>query len=97
MKKMKNTFGNSVAVTLFGESHGEAVGVVIDGLAPGIEVDAEYVKLQLGKRRPSGKTDTPRRENDNFQILSGVFNGKTSSRHGCLVGLTSRSAPKANA
>ncbi|MBO5262029.1 MAG: chorismate synthase [Clostridia bacterium] len=75
---MKNTFGQSVCVTLFGESHGEAVGVVIDGLAPGIEVDAEFIKAQLSKRRPSGKTDTPRVENDNFQILSGVFNGKTT-------------------
>ena len=75
---MKNTFGQSVCVTLFGESHGEAVGAVIDGLAPGIDVDLEFIKAQLSKRRPSGKTDTPRVENDNFQILSGVFNGKTT-------------------
>lgn len=75
---MKNTFGQSVCVTLFGESHGAAVGAVIDGLAPGIEVDLEFIKFQLARRRPSGKTDTPRIENDNFQILSGVFNGKTT-------------------
>jgi len=75
---MKNTFGQSVCTTVFGESHGEAVGVVIDGLAPGIDVDLEFIKAQLSKRRPSGKTDTPRVENDNFQILSGVFNGKTT-------------------
>ncbi|MBQ7225855.1 MAG: chorismate synthase [Clostridia bacterium] len=75
---MKNTFGNSVCVTLFGESHGAAVGAVIDGLAPGIEVDIDFIKHQLSKRRPSGKTDTPRVENDNFEILSGVFNGKTT-------------------
>ena len=75
---MKNTFGQSVSVTLFGESHGAAVGAVIDGLAPGIEVDLEFIKSQLARRRPSGKTDTPRVENDNFQILSGVFNGKTT-------------------
>ena len=75
---MKNTFGNSVCVTLFGESHGAAVGAVIDGLAPGIEVDTEFINYQLSKRRPSGKTDTPRVENDNFEILSGVFNGKTT-------------------
>ncbi len=75
---MKNTFGQSVCVTLFGESHGEAIGAVIDGLAPGIDVDLELIKSQLAKRRPSGKTDTPRVENDNFQILSGVFNGKTT-------------------
>ena len=75
---MKNTFGNSVSVTLFGESHGAAVGAVIDGLAPGIDVDTEFISAQLSRRRPSGKTDTPRRENDNFQILSGVFNSKTT-------------------
>jgi len=75
---VKNTFGQSVCTTVFGESHGEAVGVVIDGLAPGIDVDLEFIKAQLSKRRPSGKTDTPRVENDNFQILSGVFNGKTT-------------------
>ncbi|MBE6674673.1 MAG: chorismate synthase [Ruminococcaceae bacterium] len=75
---MKNTFGQSVCVTLFGESHGDAIGAVIDGLAPGIDVDSELIKSQLAKRRPSGKTDTPRVENDNFQILSGVFNGKTT-------------------
>ena len=67
-----------MAVTLFGESHGSAIGAVIDGLCSGIEIDLEHIKLQLAKRRPSGKTDTPRVENDNFQILSGIFNGKTT-------------------
>ena len=75
---MKNTFGQSVSVTLFGESHGEAIGAVIDGIAPGVEVDASFIEAQLSKRRPQGKTDTPRVEKDNFQILSGVFNGKTT-------------------
>ena len=75
---MKNTFGQSVLTTVFGESHGDAVGIVIDGFAPGITVDNDFIKYQLSKRRPSGKTDTPRKENDNFQILSGVFNGKTT-------------------
>ena len=75
---MKNTFGTSVCTTVFGESHGPAIGVVIDGLSPGIEVDTELINKQLKKRRPSGKTDTPRVENDNYEILSGVFNGKTT-------------------
>lgn len=74
---MKNTFGNSIAVTLFGESHGEAIGAVIDGLAPGIEVDEEKIRLYLLRRRPSMATDTPRQEQDDFRIVSGVFNGKT--------------------
>ena len=75
---MKNTFGQSVSITLFGESHGEAIGAVIDGLAPGVDVDLEFIKSQLARRRPQGKTDTPRKEKDKFQILSGVFNGKTT-------------------
>ena len=82
---MKNTFGQSVSVTVFGESHGEAIGAVIDGLAPGIEVDREFIDFQLSKRRPQGKTDTPRVEKDNYQILSGVFEGKTTGTPICIV------------
>ena len=69
---MKNTFGYSVAVTLFGESHGEYIGAVIDGLAPGIKIDREYVKDMLTLRRPDGRISTPRKENDEFKIVSGV-------------------------
>ena len=75
---MKNTFGNSISVTLFGESHGPAIGVVLDGLAPGIDVNEEVMADFLSKRRPSSDLDTARREEDHFQILSGVFNGKTT-------------------
>ena len=75
---MKSSIGSKIRLTVFGESHGSAVGVIIDGLAPGIPVDCEFIKSQLAKRRPQGKTDTPRVENDNFQILSGVFEGKTT-------------------
>ena len=82
---MKNTFGQSVAITVFGESHGQAIGAVIDGLAPGIEVDNDLIKSQLSKRRPNVKTDTPRIEKDNFQILSGVFNGKTTGTPICII------------
>ncbi len=82
---MKNTIGQSVAVTLFGESHGSAVGAVIDGIAPGIEVNEDFIRYQLSKRRPSSKTDTARVEPDNFQILSGVFNGKTTGTPICVV------------
>lgn len=82
---MKNTFGQSVSVTVFGESHGQAIGAVIDGLAPGIEVDNDFIAYQLSKRRPQGKTDTPRVEMDNYQILSGVFEGKTTGTPICIV------------
>ena len=74
---MKNTFGNSVAVTLFGESHGEYIGAVIDGLAPGIEIDREYIRKMLALRRPEGKISTPRREADEFKIVSGVVGNVT--------------------
>ncbi len=82
---MKNTFGQSVAVTVFGESHGQAIGAVIDGIAPGIDIDTEFINYQLSKRRPQGKTDTPRVEKDNFQILSGVFNGKSTGTPICII------------
>ena len=75
---MKNTIGNSVAVTLFGESHGEMIGAVIDGLAPGIAVDEAYIAHMLDLRRPSGRISTPRQEKDAFQIVSGVCSGKTT-------------------
>lgn len=75
---MKNSFGQSVTVTLFGESHGPAVGAIIDGLAPGIPVDRDFIASQLTKRRPSGKISTGRVEEDNFEILSGVYNGFTT-------------------
>ena len=82
---MKNTFGISVSITLFGESHGPAVGVVIDGLAPGIDVDPDFIAHQLTLRRPYGKISTARVEEDRFEILSGVFNGKTAGTPLCIV------------
>ena len=75
---MKNTFGNSVAVTLFGESHGPYIGAVIDGLAPGIAIDHAYIAHMLTLRRPAGKISTARQERDPYQIISGVVNGKTT-------------------
>lgn len=75
---MKNTFGNALTVTLFGESHGEQIGIVIDGLAPGMEVDESFIKKQLSLRRPVGKISTGRVEQDNFKIVSGSINGKTT-------------------
>ncbi len=75
---MKNTIGSSVCLTVFGESHGPAVGVVLDGIAPGIAVDEEFMASRLSLRRPSGSTDTARREKDDFRILSGVCKGHTT-------------------
>ncbi len=75
---MKNTFGSSVSVTLFGESHGPKIGAVLDGLAPGIPVDRELIARQLELRRPAGAISTARREQDDFEIVSGVFEGRTT-------------------
>ncbi len=82
---MKNTFGQSVAVTLFGESHGECIGAVLDGLAPGLAVDEDFIRHQLSLRRPQGKISTARVEPDEFRIVSGVFEGKTTGTPLCIL------------
>ena len=82
---MKNVFGNSITITLFGESHGQAVGAVLDGLASGIKIDKEYINGKLALRRPFGKISTSRVEGDEFEILSGVFNGYTTGTPLCVV------------
>lgn len=75
---MKNTIGNALTLTLFGESHGPAIGAVIDGISPGIKIDEEYIKARLDQRKPYGKGSTKRREPDMAEIVSGVFNGYTT-------------------
>ncbi len=73
---MSSTFGQLFRVTTFGESHGPAVGVVIDGLPPGIPVDAADVQRELDRRRPGQSAiTTQRKEADQAEILSGVFEG----------------------
>ena len=75
---MKNTFGSSVCITLFGESHGPKIGAVLDGMAPGIPVDEDLIRRQLTLRRPVGRISTARQEQDAFEIVSGVFEGRTT-------------------
>ena len=82
---MKNTFGNNISITLFGESHSQSIGAVIDGLAPGLTVDEEYIKEKLSLRRPSGEISTSRKEPDEFIIESGVFEGKTTGTPICIL------------
>lgn len=82
---MKNTFGSKITLTIFGESHGNAVGCVLDGIAPGIEVDEDYIRTRLSLRRPAGAISTSRREEDEFVIESGVFNGYTTGTPICIV------------
>lgn len=82
---MKNTFGQSVTITLFGESHGEYIGAVLDGMAPGLTVDEAFIRHQLSLRRPQGKISTARVEADEFKIISGVFEGKTTGTPLCIL------------
>ncbi|MGN0819773.1 MAG: chorismate synthase [Christensenellaceae bacterium] len=82
---MKNTFGQSITLTIFGESHGQDIGVVIDGLTPGLNVDNDFIEKRLAKRRPSSTIDTARQESDRYSIVSGVFNGKTTGTPLCIV------------
>ena len=70
---MKNTFGRHLAVTLFGESHGPAIGAVLDGLCPGMAIDEDNIRRMLQLRQPGGEISTARREADRFEILSGVL------------------------
>ena len=75
---MKDTFGQSVSLTLTGESHGAGIVAVLSGMAPGIPVDEDFIAAQLTKRRPAGAISTARQEGDKFEILSGIFNGFTT-------------------
>lgn len=91
---MKNTLGDNVTLTIFGESHGDAIGAVIDGLAPGITVSKDEINAYLTKRRPAGAVSTTRAEKDEYQILSGVYEGKTTGTPVSIVipNTTQRSA-----
>ena len=75
---MKNTFGSNIKLTLFGESHGEAIGAVLDGLPAGLPVNEEYIASCMRRRAAYGKISTARQEADAFSIVSGVYNGRTT-------------------
>jgi chorismate synthase len=73
-----NTFGQRFKFTSFGESHGKALGVIVDGVPAGIEIDLEFIQSEMDRRKPGGKYATKRKESDTIEILSGVFEGKTT-------------------
>ncbi|MCI0751813.1 MAG: chorismate synthase, partial [Flammeovirgaceae bacterium] len=74
-----NSFGTQFRITTFGESHGPAIGVVIDGCPAGLEIDETFIQSELDRRKPGqSKITTQRKEDDSFQILSGFFEGKTT-------------------
>jgi len=80
-----NSIGQQFKVTTFGESHGPALGCIIDGCPPGLEIDLADLQGDLNRRKPgSSRYTTPRKEDDEVKILSGVFEGKTT---GCPIGL----------
>ena len=73
-----NTFGNRFRVSIFGESHGELIGVVLDGVPAGIELSAEEFAFDLGRRKSGAKGTTPRIEEDMPELVSGVYDGYTT-------------------
>jgi len=85
-----NTFGEIYRLTSFGESHGPAIGGVIDGIEPGLEIDLDAVQTQLWRRRPGQSAiTTQRREDDRLEVLSGLFDGRTT---GTPIGFIVRNA-----
>ena len=83
-----NTFGTLFRLTSFGESHGAAIGGVIDGMPAGIEVDIAFIQKELARRKPGqSNLTTARKEEDEVELLSGIFEGKTT---GCPIGFLVR-------
>lgn len=81
---MHNTFGNIITLTCFGESHGKGIGGVIDGFPAGITVDEDFIQKELNRRKPGqSKLTTARKEPDEVEFLSGIYEGKTT---GCPIG-----------
>ncbi|SEF69721.1 chorismate synthase [Algoriphagus boritolerans] len=76
---MGNSFGKLFRLTTFGESHGKALGAIVEGCPAGLELDEDLIRLEMQRRKPGqSKITTQRKEEDEFQILSGVFEGKTT-------------------
>ena len=85
---MRNTFGNIFTLTTYGESHGTAVGGVVDGMPAGIDIDLDFIQRELDRRRPGQSAiTTSRNEADRVELLSGVFEGKST---GCPIGFEVR-------
>lgn len=81
-----NSYGTLFRISTFGESHGKAIGVVIDGCPAGLEIDQDFIQHELTRRRPGqSKITTQRQEEDKFQILSGVFEGRSTGTPIALV------------
>lgn len=75
---MNSVYTGNITLTIFGESHGQTIGVVLDGLPPGLVLDMESIKLEMDRRKPGGLLATKRQESDQVEIVSGLFNGITT-------------------
>ena len=75
---MKSTFGNNLIVSLFGESHGKVIGATVSGVPAGILINDELIKSLLSRRRPNNPNETKRIEKDDYEIVSGAYNGYTT-------------------
>lgn len=83
---MSGIWGKNIKISIFGESHGRAIGITIDGLPSGFELDIEKIEVEIARRAPGqGDISTPRSERDKFQILSGYFDGKTTGTPLCSI------------
>ncbi|MBC8535416.1 chorismate synthase [Feifania hominis] len=83
---MSSIYGNQLRISIFGESHGEAIGTVVDGFPAGVAVDFDFIRAQMARRRPSGGAfSTKRHETDDFRILSGIRDGRTTGAPICAV------------
>ncbi|GAA4407687.1 chorismate synthase [Nibrella viscosa] len=83
---MSSTYGTLFKLSTFGESHGPAIGVVIDGCPAGLDFDADFIQSELDRRKPGqSRITTQRREADEYEVLSGVFDGKTQGTPIALI------------
>ncbi len=91
-----NTFGEILRVTTFGESHGVAIGCILDGVKPGYPISEEDIQKELDRRRPGqSEISTPRKERDTVRIVSGIFEGKTTGAPLCLMLMSEDQRPSA--
>ncbi|MBL6449823.1 chorismate synthase [Fulvivirga sp. 29W222] len=83
---MGNSYGTLFKISTFGESHGKALGVIIDGCPAGLDINEDFIQQELNRRKPGqSKITTQRKEDDTFEILSGVFEGKSTGTPICIV------------
>ena len=82
---MSNTWGNEIRLSIFGESHGDGIGMILDGIEPGVRLDMDGIKWQMARRAPGRVLSTPRKEADEVEFLSGIMDGITCGSPICGV------------